>query len=55
MTVRGPFSVNTIAIHGIIAMEDLNFQKYCYNFNIENMEWMENELNKLMLVLKVLY
>lgn len=48
MTVRGPFSVNTIAIHaGIIAMEDLNFQKYCYNFNIENMEWMENELNKI--------
>ena len=48
MTVRGPFSVNSVAIQaGIIAMEDLNFQDYCFNYNLESMKWIENELNKI--------
>ncbi len=51
MTVRGPFSVNAIAIKaGILAMQDLDFQDYCYKFNLENMKWMENELNKIGIV-----
>ena len=48
MSVRGPFSVNAIAINaGIIAIKDKTFQKKCLNYNIDNMKWMEKELNKL--------
>ncbi len=48
MAVRGPFSVNSIAIEaGIIAMKDIEFQNYCYDFNIKSMKFMEIELGKL--------
>ena len=48
MAVRGPFSVNSIAIHaGIIAMRDINFQNYCFDFNLKSMRFMEIELSKL--------
>ena len=48
MSVRGPFSVNSVAINaGIIAMEDLEFQDYCYNFNSKCLKWMECQLNQL--------
>ena len=48
MSVRGPFSVNSMAIKaGIIAMKDLDFQNYCFDFNIKSMKFMEIELEKL--------
>ena len=48
MAVRGPFSVNSIAIEaGIIAMKDIDFQNHCFNFNLESMKFMEIELSKL--------
>ena len=48
MAVRGPFSVNSIAIEaGIIAMEDIDFQNYCFDFNIKSMKFMEIELHNL--------
>ena len=48
MAVRGPFSVNTMAIKaGIIAMKDIDFQKYCFDFNLKSMKLMEVELAKL--------
>ena len=48
MAVRGPFSVNSIAIEaGIIAMKDVDFQNYCFNFNLKSMKFIEIELEKL--------
>ena len=48
MAVRGPFSVNSMAIEaGIIAMKDIDFQNYCVDFNIKSMKFMETELGKL--------
>ena len=48
MAVRGPFSVNSMAIEaGIIAMKDIDFQNYCYDFNLKSMKFMEIELKKL--------
>ena len=48
MAVRGPFSVNSMAIEaGIIAMKDIDFQNYCFDFNLKSMKFMEIELNKL--------
>ncbi len=48
MSVKGPFSVNSVAIKaGIIAIGDKNFHKRCFEYNKSNMKWMENELNKL--------
>ena len=48
MSVRGPFSVNSIAIEaGIIAMKDVDFQNYCFDFNLKSMKLMENGLEKL--------
>ncbi len=48
MSVRGPFSVNTIAIKaGIAAIEDKDFQKKSFNFNKKYMKWFEKELQKL--------
>ena len=48
MAVRGPFSVNSMAIDaGIIAMEDVNFQNFCFDFNLKSMKFMVNELNNL--------
>ena len=48
MAVRGPFSVNSIAIEaGIIAMKDIDFQNYCFDFNIKSMKFMEIELDNL--------
>ncbi len=50
MSVRGPFSVNTIAINaGVVAIEDIAFQRYCLKYNEESMEWMKIELDKLKL------
>ena len=49
--VRGPFSVNTIAIKaGVIAIEDKSFQKKCLDYNFESMNWIENQLDKLGLI-----
>ena len=48
MAVRGPFSVNSIAIEaGIIAMKDIDFQNYCFDFNLKSMKFMETELDDL--------
>ncbi len=48
MAVRGPFSVNSIAIEaGIIAMKDIDFQNHCFDFNLKSMKFMEIELGKL--------
>ena len=48
MSVRGPFSVNTVAIKaGIAAIEDKDFQKKSFNFNKKYMKWFEKELKKL--------
>ncbi len=48
MAVRGPFSVNSMAISaGIIAMNDIDFQNYCFHFNSKSMKFMEIELEKL--------
>ncbi len=48
MSVRGPFSVNSIAIEaGIVAIEDKDFQKKSFNYNKKYMKWFEKELNKL--------
>ncbi len=48
MTVKPPFSVNTIAINsGIIAIRDSRFQKKSFEYNKKNMIWMENQLDKL--------
>ena len=48
MAVRGPFSVNSIAIEaGIIAMKDINIQNHCFDFNQKSMKFMEIELEKL--------
>jgi len=48
MSVRGPFSVNSIAIEaGIVAIEDKDFQKKSFNYNKKHMKWFEKELNKL--------
>ena len=48
MSVKGPFSVNSVAITaGKIAIQDLKFQEKCFKYNKNNMKWMENELKKL--------
>ena len=48
MAVRGPFSVNSLAIEaGIIAMKDIDFQNHCFDFNLKSMKFMEIELGKL--------
>ena len=48
MAVRGPFSVNSMAIEaGIIAMKDIDFQNYCFDFNLKSMKFMEIELGKM--------
>ena len=48
MSVRGPFSVNSVAIEaGIIAMKDIDFQNYCFDYNLKSMKLMEIELEKL--------
>ncbi len=47
-SVRGPFSVNSVAINaGIIAIKDIDFQKHCLNYNLDSMRWIETQLNKL--------
>tara|TARA_B100001741_G_scaffold135284_2_gene111477 strand:- start:1843 stop:2922 length:1080 start_codon:yes stop_codon:yes gene_type:complete len=48
MSVRPPFSVNSVAVNcGIIAMQDLDFQKKCLEHNKNNMKWIEKELKNL--------
>ena len=48
MAVRGPFSVNSMAIEaGIIAMKDIDFQNHCFDFNLKSMNHMEIELEQL--------
>ena len=48
MKVRGPFSVNTLAIKaGVAALEDLEFQKRSVQHNIKWMAWFEKELKSL--------
>ena len=45
MGVRGPFSVNSMAIEaGIIAMKDIDFQNYCFDFNLKEWKFMERDL-----------
>ena len=48
MKVRGPFSVNTVAIMaGVAALEDLEFQKKSVQHNQKWMSWFEKELKSL--------
>ncbi len=48
MSVRGPFSVNILAINaGIQAIKDIEFQKFCLNYNKSSIKYIENELEKL--------
>ena len=50
MSVRPPFSVNSVAVNcGIEAMQDLDFQKKCFKYNKNNMNWIEKELENLKL------
>ena len=53
MTVKPPFSVNSIAISsGIIAIQDSDFQKKSFEYNKKNMIWMENQLDELSITYK---
>ena len=48
MKVRGPFSVNTLAITaGIAAVEDIDFQKKSVSHNLKWMSWLEKQLTLL--------
>ena len=48
MKVRGPFSINAVAIMaGVAALEDLEFQKKSVQHNLKWMSWLETELKSL--------